>query len=95
MALNKNCKDTAYLVGRCAAYYERYAGKRFHRPGSFTKLFTEPEGAYQTWHRYAAHDTEYMEVAAQVAHPVHLLPIEVGQAWMGYYHQRAAWEGAE
>lgn len=97
MALDKNCTKLPYLIGRAAAYYERYAGKRFRYPASFTKLFTEPEGAYLAWHRYAEQDSDYMEVSALLAdkHPLHLLPIQVADAYVGYHHQKAAFDDVE
>ena len=86
--MDKNCRAVPYLVGRAAAILAFYAGDKFG-PGTLVKLLSTPAYYIGVFARYVpAEDTNWQEVQ-QTEWPKTLKPIEQGQAWIGYYHQKS------
>lgn len=91
MALSRENHDAPYVSGRMIAIAERYAGDKFG-PGTLSAMFTHPAEAISAWRRYIDPSDEYYSELAGIELPV-TLPSESakGRAWVGYYHQKAAY----
>ena len=89
MALDRNNRSIPYVAGRMIAIAEHYAGKKFG-PGTIPTMFTHPAHCVDVWRRYIDTTDEYYQELVSIALPVTLAnEIEKGQAWVGYYHQKA------
>ncbi len=91
MALDRTNRTAAYISGRMIAIAEHYAGKKFG-PGTLSTMFTHPQHGVGVWRRYIDADDEYYQELAGEPLPV-TTPNEVekSKAWVGYYHQKAAY----
>jgi hypothetical protein len=89
MALDRNNRSMPYVAGRMIAIAEHYAGKKFG-PGTVPNMFTHPAHGVDAWQRYIDTTDEYYQELVGLALPVTLAnEVEKGQAWVGYYHQKA------
>lgn len=91
MALDRECKDIPYLTGRLIAITAHYAEKHFG-PNTLGEMIKFPRRYIEAfWHYVDRNDPELSEI--DVAPPVSLpTAAEQSQAWVGYYHQRAAYD---
>lgn len=91
MALDRNNRNLPYVTGRMIAISEHYAGAKFG-PGTIQSMFTHPAHGLDVWRRYIDTHDEYYQELAEISMPVTITnEIEKGQAWVGYYHQKAAY----
>lgn len=91
MALDRSNRDMPYIAGRMIAVAERYAGDRFGS-GTVNNAMSHPRYMVGVWQQYIDTADEYYKELSRITLPVTLKPIEIGQAWIGYYHQRQAYE---
>lgn len=91
MALDRTCKDAPYLTGRLIAITAHYAEKHFG-PNTLGEMMKYPRRYIEAfWHYVDAGDPELAEI--DMAPPVSMpTAAEQSQAWVGYYHQRAAYD---
>lgn len=94
MALDKNCKATPYLTGRVIAVVERYAGDKFG-PGTLTTMISHPQHSVSVFLRYVDKDDAYYQELQNTELPATMTPLEQGQVWVGYYHQKEAYDREE
>lgn len=94
MSLDRTLMAVPYLVGRAAAIVERYASEHFG-PGTKSKLLSQPAFYIAAFARYIpADDADWQEIG-NTEWPHSLTVEQQGQAWVGHYHQRAAWDGGD
>lgn len=94
MALDRENKALPYLTGRAIAIVEHHAQSDFGS-NTFSTMFNTPEHSISVFARYIpSDDFDWAEVAG-TPFPKHLIPVEQGQAWIGYYHQKAELEKQE
>lgn len=91
MALDRTCKDVPYMTGRLIAITAHYAEKYFG-PNTLGEMMKFPRRYIEAfWHYVDRNDPEIAEI--DVAPPVSMpTAAEQSQAWVGYYHQRAAYD---
>lgn len=91
MALDRTCKDVPYMTGRLIAITAHYAEKHFG-PNTLGEMMKFPRRYIEAfWHYVDRSDPEIAEI--DMAPPVALpTAAEQSQAWVGYYHQRAAYD---
>lgn len=91
MALDRTCKDVPYMTGRLIAITAHYAEKHFG-PNTLGEMMKYPRRYIEAfWHYVDRNDPEIAEI--DVAPPVSMpTASEQSQAWVGYYHQRAAYD---
>ena len=91
MALDRTCKDVPYMTGRLIAITARYAEKHFG-PNTLGEMMKYPRRYIEAfWHYVDRNDPELAEI--DIAPPVSMpTAAEQSQAWVGYYHQRAAYD---
>lgn len=91
MALDRTCKDVPYMTGRLIAITAHYAEKHFG-PNTLGEMMKFPRRYIEAfWHYVDRNDPEIAEI--DVAPPVAMpTAAEQSQAWVGYYHQRAAYD---
>ena len=91
MALDRTCKDVPYMTGRLIAITAHYAEKHFG-PNTLGQMMKYPRRYIEAfWHYVDRNDPEIAEI--DVAPPVSMpIAAEQSQAWVGYYHQRAAYD---
>jgi len=91
MALDRTCKDVPYMTGRLIAITAHYAEKHFG-PNTLGEMMKYPRRYIEAfWHYVDAGDPELAEI--DMAPPVSMpTAAEQSQAWVGYYHQRAAYD---
>lgn len=88
MALDRNCKETHYVVGRLIAIVEHYASSKFG-PNSLSNMFTHPREGYEVFGRYIDADDEYIKEIEGTEIPVSILnEMDKSKVWVGYYHQK-------
>lgn len=91
MALDRENRSLAYVTGRMIAIAEHYAGNKFG-PGTISAMFTHPAHGIDVWRRYIDMDDEYYQELEGIQLPVTIAnEVDKGQAWIGYYHQKAAY----
>ena len=88
--MNRENKDTPYLVGRMCAIVEHYAGKKFG-PNTLVTMMKSPAYSVSVFAKYVPMDDEYWQELAVVELPNNLAPVPQSQVWVGYYHQKAAY----
>jgi len=92
MALDRNNRDIPYVSGRMIAIAEHYAGNKFG-PGTLANMFTHPNLGVHTWLRYIDKSDEYYQELEDFQLPdTTANEVAKGQAWIGYYHQKAEYE---
>lgn len=94
MALDRECKDMPYLVGRLIAITEHYAGKHFG-PGTVTSMYQHPAHGLGVFRKYVDDNDEYLReiMATGIEIPVTAKnEIEKGQMAIGYYHQKTLYD---
>lgn len=92
MALDRNCRAIPYIAGRMIAITEHYAGKKFG-PNTLSNMFTHPAHGIDVFRRYIDENDEYYQELNDVEIPVTITnEVEKGQIWVGYYHQKAAYD---
>lgn len=92
MALDKNNRDIPYVTGRMIAITEHYAGKKFG-PNTLSNMFTHPAPGIDVFRRYIDENDEYFQELKDVQLPITTnTEVEKGQIWIGYYHQKAAYD---
>ena len=92
MALDRTNRDMPYISGRMIAIAEHYAGNKFG-PGTLSTMFTNPAHGVDVWRRYIDKTDEYYQELADIQLPVTTKnEVEKGQIWVGYYHQKAAYD---
>lgn len=91
MALDRTCKDVPYMTGRLIAITAHYAEKHFG-PNTLGEMMKYPRRYIEAfWHYVDRNDPEIAEI--DMAPPVSMpTAAEQSQAWVGYYHQRAAYD---
>ena len=91
MALDRTCKDVSYMTGRLIAITAHYAEKHFG-PNTLGEMMKYPRRYIEAfWHYVDRNDPELAEI--DIAPPVSMpTAAEQSQAWVGYYHQRAAYD---
>ena len=91
MALDRTCKDVPYMTGRLIAITAHYAEKHFG-PNTLGEMMKFPRRYIEAfWHYVDRNDPEIAEI--DMAPPVSMpTAAEQSQAWVGYYHQRAAYD---
>jgi DNA-binding XRE family transcriptional regulator len=91
MALDRTCKDVPYMTGRLIAITAHYAEKHFG-PNTLGEMMKFPRRYIEAfWHYVDRNDPEIAEI--DIAPPVSMpTAAEQSQAWVGYYHQRAAYD---
>lgn len=91
MALDRTCKDVPYMTGRLIAITAHYAEKHFG-PNTLGEMMKYPRRYIEAfWHYVDRNDPEIAEI--DIAPPVSMpTAAEQSQAWVGYYHQRAAYD---
>lgn len=91
MALDRTCKDVPYMTGRLIAITAHYAEKHFG-PNTLGEMMKFPRRYIEAfWHYVDRNDPELSEI--DMAPPVSMpTAAEQSQAWVGYYHQRAAYD---
>ena len=91
MALDRTCKDVPYMTGRLIAITAHYAEKHFG-PNTLGEMMKYPRRYIEAfWHYVDRNDPELAEI--DIAPPVSMpTAAEQSQAWVGYYHQRAAYD---
>ena len=91
MALDRTCKDVPYMTGRLIAITAHYAEKHFG-PNTLGEMIKFPRRYIEAfWHYVDRNDPEIAEI--DMAPPVSMpTAAEQSQAWVGYYHQRAAYD---
>ena len=91
MALDRDNRQTYYVVGRMIAIAEHYAGNKFGQL-SLSNMFTNPAPCIDIWRRYIDTNDEYYQELADFPLPVTTEnEVVKSQAWVGYYHQKAAY----
>jgi DNA-binding XRE family transcriptional regulator len=91
MALDRTCKAVPYMTGRLIAITAHYAEKHFG-PNTLGEMMKFPRRYIEAfWHYVDRNDPEIAEI--DIAPPVSMpTAAEQSQAWVGYYHQRAAYD---
>ena len=76
------------MIGRAIAIVEHHAQSHFG-PNTLTTMFNTPEYSISVFRKHVpSDDSDWAEVKG-TSLPKHLTPVEQGQAWIGYYHQKA------
>lgn len=89
MALDRTNRAMPYVTGRMIAIVEHYAGEKFG-PNTLPSMFTHPAHGVEAFFRYIDTDDEYYKELKDIDLPITTKnEIEKGQAWIGYYHQKA------
>lgn len=89
--LDRNNRDLPYITGRMIAITEHYAGHKFG-PGTLTNMFLHPAGCIDVFQRYIDFWDEYYQELYTTRLPVTTKnEIEKSQMWVGYYHQKSAY----
>lgn len=89
MALDRNCTEIYYVVGRMIAITEHYAGKKFG-PNTISTMFQHPQGTIDVFRRYIDKNDEYYLELKDIALPVTTKnEVVKSQIWDGYYHQKS------
>ena len=92
MPLDKNNTTQPYLTGRMIAIVEHYAAKKFG-PHTLTNMFSHPAYNINVFTRYIDTNDEYYRELADTELPVTTKnEAEKSQMWMGYYHQKTAYD---
>ena len=92
MALDRNNKETYYMIGRLIAITEHYAKPKFG-PGTLTKMFDYPRDFIGAFNRYVDKSDVYLQDVADVNLPLRVAEgIDKGKMWIGYYQQKAAYD---
>ena len=92
MALNKDCYDRPYIIGRITAYIEAYE----NTPVGFAgKVSTNPQDQSFSYHLRNAlkkavdeSDSGFLELANMMG-DLRDYHDSAGKFWLGYYHQKA------
>ena len=90
MALDRNNRQLPYLTGRLIAVTEHYASNHFG-PGTIGEMFKWPKRYIEVFRRYVDNDDAYLTEIG-VAPMERMSNQEQSQAWVGYYHQKAAYD---
>lgn len=90
MALDRNNRQLPYLTGRLIAVTEHYASKHFG-PGTIGEMFKWPKRYIEVFWRYVDNNDAYLTEIG-VAPMERMNNQEQSQAWVGYYHQKAAYD---
>lgn len=91
MALDRQKRDLPYVSGRMIAIAEHYAGNKFG-PNTLPTMFTHPAYGVDVWKGYIVATDEYYQELLGIPLPTTIRnEIDKGQAWIGYYHQKAAY----
>ncbi len=94
MALNRECTAVPYIVGRMIAIVEHYAKDKFG-PGTLANMFTHPSHGVSVFMRYVDKTDVYFNDIKKIQLPTTMSnEIEKSQIWVGYYHQKAAYDNA-
>ena len=90
--LDRSVRAMPYVVGRMIAITEHYAVSKF---GALTlsNMFTHPRYYIDAFRRYIDKEDMYYNELKDIELPVVIKsPVEQGQIWIGYYHQKSAYE---
>lgn len=90
--LDRKNRSTAYVAGRVIAIIEHYASHKF---GALTlsNMFGHPLAVASAFVRYVDKNDKYFAELDGLAHlPRTMSGMEQSGAWMGYYHQKQAYE---
>lgn len=89
MALDRDNKAIHYIAGRAIAILERYSAHLWG-PNTLTEAFTHPNQAYSLWRDYVDAGDQYIKDIDNINLPTSVAAAaDKGQAWIGYYHQKA------
>jgi hypothetical protein len=89
--LDRYNRDIPYITGRMIAITEHYAGHKFG-PGTLTSMFMHPSECVDIFRRYIDYSDEYYQELYDIRLPVTTKnEIEKSQMWVGYYHQKSAY----
>lgn len=92
MGLERDNRAMPYIVGRMIAITQHYAGKQFGG-NTVTDMMSHPKYYIGTFAKYIDKNDEYYNELKDITLPgVMRNPTEMGQVWVGYYHQRAEYE---
>jgi len=94
MALNRENRDTAYLVGRLVAITEHYAGKHFG-PNTISNMYQHPARHFEAFRRYIDPNDQYLVEIMDAGLQIPITAkneIEKGTMALGYYAQRAEYD---
>lgn len=93
LGLNKDCRDLPYLTGRLMGVVTHYAEKRYG-PNTLGEMLKWPKRYIDIFMTYVNKKDPYLKEIA-VAPLDKMDTIQQGQAWIGYYHQLAAYDRDE